>query len=148
MMSISKLAMTGETTPRTVCLLGRVAGMEMLILVDSGSSHSFISEQSVARMQVTVQPMAAVPVKIVDGGTLSCKGLLPQCEWRTQGQVFQSDLRVLPLGCYDMIVGMDWLEQCGPMWVDWTLKTLQFNHKGRDIVLTGIQSRLCQFLKC
>uniref|UniRef100_A0A8R7QJL4 Uncharacterized protein n=1 Tax=Triticum urartu TaxID=4572 RepID=A0A8R7QJL4_TRIUA len=138
-MSISKLATTGQTTPCTVRLLGRIEGIEVLILVDSGSSNSFLSEQSAARMQAAVQPLAPVPVKIADGGTLSCTGILPQCKWKTQGQVFQSDLRVLSLGCYDMVVGMDWLEQCGPMWVDWTNKTLQFIHEGKEVLLTGIQ---------
>uniref|UniRef100_A0A8R7QLF3 Uncharacterized protein n=1 Tax=Triticum urartu TaxID=4572 RepID=A0A8R7QLF3_TRIUA len=43
LMSISKMATTGETTPRTVRLLGHIEGREVLILVDSGSSHSFVS---------------------------------------------------------------------------------------------------------
>jgi len=43
-MSISKLATTGQTAPQTVRLLGKIAGKEVLILVDSGSSHSFVSE--------------------------------------------------------------------------------------------------------
>ena len=142
LMSISKLTTTGQTTPRTVQLLGRIEGVEMLILVDSGSSHSFISDQSAERLQAKIQPLAPVPVKIADGGTLSCAGMLLDCIWKTQGQQFQTDLRVLPLGCYDMIVGLDWLEQCRPMWVDWVNKTLKFQHNGKEVLLTGIQPRL------
>lgn len=142
LMSISKVATTGQTTPHTVRLLGRVNGYEVLILVDSGSSHSFVSEQVTEKMQNQVKQLAPVTVKIADGGTLSCTGILPQCAWTTQGHTFISDLRVLSLGCYDMVVGMDWLEQCGPMWVDWTNKILQFKHQDKDISLTGIQPKL------
>lgn len=84
--------------------------------------------------------MAAVSVKIADGGVLSCSGSVPGCKWTTQGHEFVTDLRVLALGCYDMIVGIDWLEACGPMWIDWAEKRLQFTHQGQPIQLMGVQS--------
>lgn len=40
-----------------------------------------------------------------------------------------------------MVVGMDWLEKCGPMLIDWTAKTLQFHHQGEQIQLAGLQAR-------
>lgn len=141
LMSISKLATTGQTTPHTVRLLGTIAGKEMLILVDSGSSHSFVSEGIAAELQEQVQTIATTSVKIADGGVLQCKGMIPACSWATQGHTFRSDLRVLSLGCYDMVAGMDWLQQCGPMWVDWEHKTLQFQHEGEWIQLTGVQPK-------
>lgn len=139
LMSISKLATTGETTPRTVRLLGNIGGLDVLLLVDSGSSHSFISEAVAARMPGQVQQMRPVSVKIADGGTLSCFGYIPACRWETQHQTFTTDVRVLSLGCCDMVVGMDWLEACGPMLIDWSAKTLQFQHNGHQIQLTGLQ---------
>ena len=68
LMSISKMATTGEMTPRTVRLLGDIGGREVLILVDSGSSHSFISEAVATVRQDKVQPMRPVSVKIANGG--------------------------------------------------------------------------------
>ena len=94
-MSISKLATTRQTTPHTVRLLGKIAGKEVLILVDSGSSHSFISGAVASRLADQVQNMEPIIVKIADGGLLDY----------TQGHTFQTDLRVLRLGCYDMVEG-------------------------------------------
>lgn len=37
-----------------------------------------------------------------------------------------------------MVIGMDWLEHCGPMLVDWAAKTLEFQHKGVPIRLQGL----------
>ncbi|KAF0896451.1 hypothetical protein E2562_024315 [Oryza meyeriana var. granulata] len=39
--------------------------------------------------------------------------------WWIQGFSFRSDVRILPLGCYDVILGMDWLERHSPMQIDW-----------------------------
>lgn len=72
LMSISKLATTGQTIPHTVRLLGAIAGKEMLVLVDSGSSHSFVSEGIAADLQEQVQAIVATSVKIADGGVLQC----------------------------------------------------------------------------
>ena len=119
LMCISKVATTGQTTPHTIRLLGRIAGKSVLILVDSGSSNSFVSEAVAEHLQDQVQRVDPITVKIADGGVLHFKGIIPSCEWTTQEHSFKTDLRILSLGCYDMIVGMDWLQGCGPMWVDW-----------------------------
>ena len=98
--------------------------------MDSGSSHSFISEAVAEFIAKQVLPMDPVSVKIADGGVLKCSGIIPQCKWQTQGYKFSIDVRVLSLGCYGMVVGIEWLEQCGPMLVDWAAKTLQFDREG------------------
>ncbi|KAE8791409.1 hypothetical protein D1007_34158 [Hordeum vulgare] len=95
-----------------------------------------------ARLQLPVQPMRAVSVKIANGGVLPCSGLASGCVWTTQGHEFATDLRILALGSYDMMVGIDWLEDCGHMWIDWTEKRLQFTHQGQLIQLAGVQSEL------
>lgn len=62
--------------------------------------------------------------------------------WGVQQHKFITDVRVLPLNCYDMIVGMDWLEACGQgkMWIDWRLKTMRFWHEGKRITLRGVKN--------
>lgn len=117
-MCISKLATTGQTTPCIVRLLGLIDDHEVLILVDSGSSHSFISDAVAEKFADRISKMAPVAIKVADGGILSCLGYIQGCKWTTQRHAFTTDLRVLPLGCYDMVIGMDWLKSCGPMLVD------------------------------
>jgi hypothetical protein len=43
-LTLSVAALEGSHAPRTMCLMGSVQGQEVTILVDSGSSHTFISE--------------------------------------------------------------------------------------------------------
>jgi hypothetical protein len=35
-------------------------------------------------------------------------------------------LKILPLNCYDVILGMDWLASNSPMHIDWQEKWLVF----------------------
>ena len=86
LMSISKLATTGQTTPHTVRLVGKIDSKEVLILVDSGSSHSFVSEAVAMTMADKVQKTASSSVKIADGGILKCDSMIPQCLWHMQEQ--------------------------------------------------------------
>ena len=38
-----------------------------------------------------------------------------------------------------MILGMDWLDDIGKMWVDWNKKTMRFKHAGKRITLRGVE---------
>lgn len=62
-----------------------------------------------------------------------------------QGHVFKSNFKLLNLGSYDVILGMDWLEQFSPMKVDWVNKWLEIMLEGKLITLQGIttQTTIC-----
>jgi len=61
-----------------------------------------------------------------------------------RAQVFTVEAVVLPLQCYDMIVGVDWLEDCCPMWVHWTKKIMKFtySYKGKRVTLHGLKQEI------
>lgn len=77
-------------------------------------------------------------VKVADGGLLRCDLEVPQCIWQAQGVEFCTTLRLFPLGCYDIVLGMDWLQSIGSMDVHWGLKRLAFEHQGKSVLLQGI----------
>jgi hypothetical protein len=43
----------------------------------------------------------------------------------------------MEIGAYDMILGMDWLEQHSPLQCDWVNKSIGFLHQGKQITLQG-----------
>lgn len=83
--------------------------------------------------------MKPLTVKVADGGVLHCDQEMLGCEWLVQGISFSSTLKVLPLGCYEVILGMDWLEHQSPMTVHWKDKVLSFEHQGKTVTLWGVQ---------
>lgn len=59
---------------------------------------------------------------VVNGTKLCCNKYIAAVEWSLAEYMFQSDLRVLSLSAYDIILGMDWLEIHSPMNVHWKQK--------------------------
>jgi hypothetical protein len=120
-MAISQEAVGGTDGPRTMKLRGVLQGTELLILVDSGSSHTFLST-AVADKMVGVQPLDhQVKIQVANGGILNCAAILPQAQWSVGAYSFSTDMRVINLQHFDVILGMDWLEQHSPMKVHWKL---------------------------
>lgn len=83
--------------------------MKTTTLVDSGSSASFVSPQFVLKAQCIITNHTVVKVRIVDGAILWSDTLCKDCKYEIQGEQFTSDLRVLPLKGYDVILGADWI---------------------------------------
>lgn len=89
------------------------------ILLDSGSSHTFISTAVAAHCHSLLQLSVPLKVQIANGQVLQCTSHIPAADWVLQGCRFTSDLKVLPLSSYDMILGLDWLEAHSPMEIHW-----------------------------
>lgn len=140
-MNISEGASKGVPQPKTIRYQALVNGKEVLILVDSGSSSNFISTEAVERLGLTPQLTTRAQVMVADGNRMLSDKLVAQVPWLCQNHTFMTDLRVIPLGCYDIILGMAWLEDHSPMWVDWKKKRLRFSHEGRRITLQGIKDK-------
>lgn len=110
------------------------------MLVDSGSTHSFVSSALASGWPGLQQTKRALKVKIADGGVLNCDQEIPNCAWDIQGETFCTTLKLLPLGCYDIVLGMDWLQANSPMNVHWVDKYMTFMHDKRLITLQGVKS--------
>uniref|UniRef100_A0A8R7PQE7 Reverse transcriptase domain-containing protein n=1 Tax=Triticum urartu TaxID=4572 RepID=A0A8R7PQE7_TRIUA len=124
---------------RTIRLHGMIGKCSILILVDSGANCSFADEKLAVDLHLQPQEMAPTQYVVAGGATMTSSQWIPKLCWWTQGYTFQQDVKVLPLGCYDLIVGADWLEEHSPMWVHWRHKTMCFTHDGHRITLTGIK---------
>uniref|UniRef100_A0A0A9AXC3 Uncharacterized protein n=1 Tax=Arundo donax TaxID=35708 RepID=A0A0A9AXC3_ARUDO len=112
----------------------------MLILIDSGSSHSFINSSFAKRVGVQTVQMKPAQVKVANGEMLVSNSQIKGLEWWTQGQTFHTDMKVLELGAYDAILGMDWLKPRSPMNCHWEQKTIEFEEQGKRVKLQGVTS--------
>ena len=106
----------------------------MLLLVDSGSSHTFIDQQLVDKLQCnTKQLQKSLKVKVANGQQMVCDHEVPGLEWWIQGHTFCTDMKVVPLGGYDAILGMDWLSEWGAMTCHWQEKWIKFQRQGKHV---------------
>ncbi|XP_073360755.1 uncharacterized protein [Aegilops tauschii subsp. strangulata] len=141
-MVISRHALTGGTSPKAIRLHAWLQGHEVLLLMDSGSSTSFIDARLASVLTGIVPLRRPCRVKVADGGELCCFSHIPHCSWVSQTHEFSTDMKVLPLGTYDAILGMDWLEEHSLMSVDWRDKHLLITTPRGPAQLRGHQERV------
>lgn len=108
-------------------------------MVDLGSIGTFVSTNLVNQLHLKTTECEATTFRAADGGIMLCDQKVPKLQWFIQGHTFTSEAKVLPLKCYDLILGEDWLEDCSPMWVDYKLK-MRISCAGHIIELQGVQS--------
>lgn len=131
-------ALTGSPKQNAVQLRALVNNQVMLILVDSGSSHNFLSASMLHRLNIPTTPVAPLNVKVANGEIIQCTEEVHNLQWWIQGHTSSSNANVIPIGAYDLILGMDWLEAHNPTTCDWVKKWIQFEHQGQMIKLQGV----------
>jgi ribosomal protein L32 len=114
-LSLSIHALAGTESNDTIRLRAMVGNQVLLVLVDSGSTGSFLNSAMLPRLQCSVQTSTPVRVKLANGEELICDQIVPQLSWWIQRETFHTPMRVLPLGAYDAILGVDWLKKHGPI---------------------------------
>jgi hypothetical protein len=130
---LSLNALAGTESANSIKLHTTVKNKTMLTLVDSGSSHSFVSVHFVHMANLPTTPIPKQKVKLANGEWMTAAQQVPDLTWYIQGHTFTYSMIVLDLLPYDSILGYDWLEKNSPMECDWANKTLQFHHQGNDI---------------
>lgn len=139
-MLLSKAALVGQTANKTMKFLGSVQGIDVLILLDSGSSHTFLSSSMASQLSGCTPAATNLHVQVANASHLCCSSELVDMVWYLNDYQFQSTVRVLPLSSYDMIVGMDWLTTHNPMMVHWADKWLTIPYQGSTVKLCGLHS--------
>ena len=106
------LALQATSSPQQVArqtlkLLAQIGKHKVLILVDSGSVGTFVSEQLVQQLNLVTTACEPSTFRAADGGLMISDKKVHRLQWFIQGYQFVSDARVLPLKCYDLILGED-----------------------------------------
>lgn len=142
---LSRNAIAGTENGEAMKLRTLVSNKVVLILVDSGSSHSFVSQAFLDTMGIKAMPTTSKQVKLPNGNTMATDHWVPNLQWWCNGHTLRSDMKVLELGAYDDILGYDWLKAHSPMTCHWEIKTMEFEDNETLIFLKGVQPGEQQF---
>ncbi|KAL5731844.1 hypothetical protein ACHQM5_004534 [Ranunculus cassubicifolius] len=137
---ISLNALSGTTSFQTLRLQGKVNSHVITMLVDSGSTHNFLDTATAQLLGCAISDMPSHSITVAGGGQLSCNSICRGFQWSIQGALFESDVRILPLGGCDLVLGVQWLKAIGPVLMDFSLLQLQFTYKGKSLSLKGFSS--------
>ena len=104
---LSLNALAGTSQGEVLQLRALVQNKVLLMLLDSGSSHSFINQSFVQLLNIPTVSSPSRAIKLPNGQILYTDKVVPALEWWCQGHTITTEMQVLDLGAYDAILGYD-----------------------------------------
>ena len=152
---LSTQALTGQFSPQTLKFQGRIGGITVTILIDTGSTHNILQPRIASHLNLSSQPLPQFSVMVGNGNHLHCQGLCHNVPITLQDKLFQFPFYLFPIEGADVVLGMAWLRTLGPIQADFSITSLTFQHADGPIILIGDNNshptqstyhQLCQML--
>lgn len=134
--SISVHALNGSLTFNCMRLMGHYGKIKLQMLIDPGSTHIFLDLQIAKGLGCYLKPIKPASV-VAAGGDLITQYKCSNFAWKMQGYKFKTEIRTLPLGCGDLVLGVEWLSTLGPILWDFLHLRMEFKFQGLKHVLRG-----------
>lgn len=103
--TISVHALNGSPTFNCMRLMGQYEKHKLHILIDPGSTHNFLDIQIAKGLGCSLTPIKPMSV-VAASGDLITKYKCSSFAWKMQGYGFTAEIRTLPLGCSDLVLGV------------------------------------------
>lgn len=131
-------ALAGVAFTDTTQLEVGLGSASLVALLDSGSTHNFISEAAAARTGLPLQHRPRLTAMVANGERVSCVGVIRAAPMAIGGHVFPADLYVMPLAGYDVVLRTQWLAALGPIVWDFANHAVSFTYQGRSFGWQGL----------
>ncbi|XP_060190417.1 uncharacterized protein LOC132619575 [Lycium barbarum] len=132
-------AFSGNNRGENTILVGRtVKKRQIILMINSGSTHSFIDEHTMKETGYQATYCAPVRVTVADGNYVMCTSHCKGFTWKMHGRSFQEDLLLIPIGGCDLVLGNNWMKKHNPTKFDHEKKCVTIGRKGNKLVLQGI----------
>ncbi|GJS50286.1 putative mitochondrial protein [Tanacetum coccineum] len=115
---VSLNSVIGLTSPRTMKISGYVREMEVVVLIDCGATHSFVSWHLIEKARLVVSGSNLVGVILGNGKVERSLGICSGILISLPELQVVDDFLPLELGSTDAILGMKWLQTLGDMTVN------------------------------
>lgn len=110
---LSLNTVVGFSDPGTMKVRGRVEQDEVIIFIDCGATHNFISHRVVERLKIPISETTNFGVSIGTGATVKGKSTCKGVAVAIGDHSIIANFLPLELGNIDMILGMQWLRTLG-----------------------------------
>lgn len=112
---ISLYAITGIKSAETMQLHVTIGTHTFTALVDSGSSHNFISLAAARQAGLHFHDTTRSQVVVTNGDCVACHGQARDVSIIVDTEHFTIDCLAIPLDCYDIVLDVTWLKSLGPI---------------------------------
>jgi hypothetical protein len=91
---------------------GKINDQPISILIDSGASHSYLDPKMVEKFQLPISKLGKPwLVQLAIGEKRKINEMVKECPMEMNRLCTKDDLNIIPLGLYDCLIGMDWLDK-------------------------------------
>jgi len=135
-------ALMGIANFHTMRVTGYYQKKPLHVLIDSGSTHNFLDIEVAKRLGCNSDAFDSLRVVVADGTKLNVSVVVRGFQWTIQQTKFTSNMLLIPLGCCDLVLGVDWLVSLGDIVWNFNKLKMEFYVKGRKHVLRGASTRL------
>ncbi|XP_068666354.1 uncharacterized protein [Aristolochia californica] len=136
---ISLHAITRQKPPKTMQVRAQVLDQELVGLVDSGSSHNFLSLTVAQQLQLQILPHPTATVSVANGEKVPSYWINKAVNFSIGSSLFRAEFFIIPLAGFDMVLGIKWLQTLGPIMWDFSALTMSFVLWGSHVLLQGSQ---------
>jgi len=77
------------------------------VLIDSGSTHNFLDIEVTKKLGCKVSLVQPLNVIVVDDTKLTVSSKVTRFSWTIESTRFTSDFMLIPLGCCDLVMGIE-----------------------------------------
>ena len=121
-----------QNTETVVSGILSICAQNAYVLIDSGSTHSYVSHAFSRKLNRPLEPMNyLLAVSSPVGGSMTCAYMYPACEIIVGDMHLFIDLLPLNIDHFDIILGMDWLQKYHAT-IDCVTKQVVFRPPGQD----------------
>lgn len=140
-MEISLHALTGIRLGKTMQLQVDIQDESMRALVNSGSTHNFMAEETTRHLDLTPASDQPINVAVVNGNKVTSMGLFWGIHVQISNEDFFLDCYVIPLAGFDIVLGVQWLRTLGPITGDFDQLTMSFWRHDHKVIWRGLQAQ-------
>ncbi|XP_068662850.1 uncharacterized protein [Aristolochia californica] len=132
---VSLNSVVGLTLPKTIKIAGSIGEQLVVVLIDGGATHNFISTTVVKKLHLLLSPTIKYGIQLGTGAALPREGICKGVRLTLQGIEIVEDFLPLELGNIDVILGVQWLETLGGTYTNWRTHVMKFRLGNEMVVL-------------
>ncbi|KZV44867.1 peroxidase 64 [Dorcoceras hygrometricum] len=116
---------------------GMLNNREVIVMVDSGASHNFVSRTLIHQMGLVIDETIRFGVCLGDGTRVKCQGICHGLIVQLGSYTVSIVGHLFELGGVEVILGIEWLRTLGEVVVDWEKMDMRFQSEGNTVKLKG-----------
>lgn len=137
---VSLYALAGIRMENMKLLLVNIKGHQLLALLDTSSTHNFLHAETMHCIGLTTMASPHLRVAVANGDHLACEGIAHNVPICFGDEEFSITCIGIDLGCFDFILGVDYLWALVPILWDFEALTLSFWRGDRQVVWRGVSA--------